>query len=152
MEHLGLLIQRGQVGGAGDVAAQHLILRGVQLQRHAVVGDGGAQNGDVGGSGSGGGEGGGGVGQDQIHLLGHEAVDDGAAVGHLTAGVLLPDLHLVAQSLLQSVNKPLCSRVQRGMGRQLADADHILILGLGGSSAAAGGQRQHQGPGKAQSQ
>lgn len=57
--------------------------------------------------------------QDQVHILRHEAVNDGGAVGDLAAGVLILDLHLVAQGLFQRVGKALGGGVQRGMGSQL---------------------------------
>ena len=34
------------------------------------------------------------VGQDQVHVLGHEAVDNGGAVGGIAGGILLVKLHL----------------------------------------------------------
>ena len=48
MKHGGLLVQRSQVGGAGDVAADRAG-EVVDVQRHAVFGDGGAQDGNIGG-------------------------------------------------------------------------------------------------------
>jgi len=136
-DHIGLLAQVSQIGGAGDVAAYGAV-EIVKIQGHAVSGDGGAQNGNVGSRGSGGGRGGGGVGHDQVHALGNKAVDDRAAVVGLAGGVLVFKLHLAGEGFIQSVNKTLGCSVQRGVLHQLADAD--LIGGaLGGGIVRAGG-------------
>ena len=161
LEHRRLLVQGGQVGGAGDVPAQHLVLGGVQVQGHTVVGDGGAQDGNGVGGRGGGGEGGGGVGQNQVHSLGDKAVNDGGAAGGLAAGIALPEGNGVPQGLGQGVLKALGGGVQRGVGGQLADTHHIAAagrtagrvrgsgIGRGGrgltaSAAGAGGQGQGQ--------
>ena len=126
LEHGGLLVQRGQVGGAGDVAAQYLVLCAVQAQGDAVVGDGGAQNGDVGGGGLGCLERIGGVGQHQVHIFRHKAVHDGGAVVVLAAGVLLVKLHpILAEGLHQSRLEAPGGRVQRVVGGELADTHQI---------------------------
>ena len=155
VEHLGLLVQGGQVGGAGDVAP-HGAAPVLQLQGGGVVGDGGAQNGDVRGGGVGGLEGSGGVGQDQIHVLRQEAVDDGGAVGGVAGGVALLEGHAVlAQLLHQGVLEALGGGVQGGVLVLLADAHGVLApgglalgaFGLGGLGifrAGAGAGRQGQ--------
>ena len=156
--HGSLLFQIGQVGGAGDVAA-HSAGEVIHVQRHAVSGDGGAQNGDIAGGGGRGGQRGSGVGHDQIHAVRHEAVDDGGAVDGIAGGVLFHDLHLTGQRLVQRVDKALGGGIQRIVLHQLADADGILgvvaagavsggLLGVAALTAAAGqtqAQRQHKG-------
>ena len=143
LNHGRLLVQRRQVGGAGHVGA-HQAGKVADLQRHAVFGNRGAQHGD-----GAGGRGGrlqrrGGVGQNQIHVVGHKAVDDGGAGGALAGGVLLFKGDAVAQRLGQGVFKALGGGVKRHVGGQLANADHIGCFAGFRGVLAAGGQRTHK--------
>ena len=87
VQHLGLILQRCQVGGAGNVAAGGAV-EVLDAQRHAVLGDGGAQNGNVGGGSHGSLEGGGGVGHNQVNALGDKAVGNGGAGVGIAGSVL----------------------------------------------------------------
>src|SRR5699024_4332542 len=100
--HGRLLVQGGQVGGARDVAA-HRAAEIVDAQGHAVFGDGGAQDGDVGGGGLGRLQGGGAVGHDQVHAGRDEAVADGGAGRGIVLGVLQVKSDGVAQLLGQRI-------------------------------------------------
>ena len=160
-EHLGLVFQGGQVGGAGDVGAGGAgpVLH---LQGGGIVGDGGAQDGDVRGAGLGGLEGGGAVGHDQVHPGGDEPVDDGSGVGGLAGGVVQLKLHAAAgggDQLGELVLEPLGGLVQGGVLHLLADAHGIAAGGGGavaggvgggviGRIAPAGGQGQGHGAGE----
>ena len=154
IEHGGLLVQGGQVGGAGDVGAGGAGPV-VDAQCRAIVGDGSAQDRDVRRAGLGGLEGSRGVGQDQVHAGGHEAIDDGSAVGGLAGGVLHVKGDGAAVGLdqfRQLVLEALGGGVQRGVLHQLADAHGVGAGGaiavclavsggcVSGSVAAAGGQ------------
>ena len=117
----------------------------VDLQGGGVVGDGGAQDGDVRRGGVGRLKGSGGVGQDQIHVLRQKAVNDGGAVGGVAGGVALGEFHIgLAQFFHQRVLKALGGGVQRGMLILLTDADEIGLAiaggfgGLGFRGAAVG--------------
>ena len=139
LDHGRLLVQGGQVGGAGDIAP-HGARPVIQLQGGGVVGDRGAQDGDLPGGRGGRLEGIGGVGQDQVHPLGQKAVDDGAAVGVLAGGVLLPEAHSpLAQDVVERVLEALGGLDQRVVGRLLADAHHIALpVPAGGGVLRAG--------------
>ena len=162
MHHGGLLVQRGQVGGAGDVAA-HGAGKVVNVQRYAIFGDGGPQDGNVRRRGHGRLQRSGGVGQNQVHISGHKGIDDsGAGVG-ITCGVLHIKGDRVAQLLGQRVNKALGGGIQGLVGHLLADAHRVgggalgggaAVRGRGGAGAggtAAGGQRQDHGAGSGHS-
>ena len=128
-----------RAGGAGPV---------VDVQGGAVVGDGGAQNGNVGGGGGGSLQRGGGVGQDQIHIVGHEAVDDGGAVGGIAGGVLLIKGHLRRPAVsVRASLKPWVAGVQSVVLHQLADADGVGLGGLGISSGSLGHGFRYSGGG-----
>ena len=65
----------------------------------SIVGNGRAKNGDIRGSSSGSLKRSRSICQNQIHILGQEAVDDGGAVGGVAGSVLLIKLYLIAQLL-----------------------------------------------------
>ena len=139
MHHGGLLVQRGQVGGAGDIAS-HGAGKVVNVQRYAIFGDGGPQDGNVRRRGHGRLQRSGGVGQNQVHISGHKGIDDsGAGVG-ITCGVLHIKGDRVAQLLGQRVNKALGGGIQRVVGDQLAHA-HGISLSLG--QDRHGAEQQH---------
>ena len=83
-----------EVAGAGDVAADGAV-EVSEVERGGVVGDGGAEHGDVGGGAGGGLERIGGVGEYEVDALGHEAVYYSGAAGLLSARVLLTEDHAV---------------------------------------------------------
>ena len=147
VNHICLLIQRSQIGSTGYVGT-HGAGEVINAQSHAVLGHCGAQNGNITGCGGGCLQCGGCVCQHQVHALGNKAVHDGCAGCGIAGCVLLIELHLIAQSLHQSVFKALGCSVQCHVGRQLADANQIsfLVLGCGGGFCcgiiAAGCQRQ----------
>ena len=144
LDHGCLLVQRGQVRGTGDVVA-HGAGPVRDVQRSGVVGNRGAEDGNVGGSLGSSLQRGGGVGQDQIDASGDKAADDGGAVGGIAGSVLLVKLDVaLAQLLGQSVLEALGGGVQRLVLDQLADADGIdLVVGAfgGGSFFALRGGR-----------
>ena len=145
------LLRSARSDGAGDVAA-YGAGEIVNIQRHAVSGDGGAENGDVGSRGGRGLQRGGGVRHDEVHALGDKAVDDGGAVVGIAGGVLLSNSTWPGERLVQRVNKALRRGVQRGVLHELADADGVGrgiaarlggIGGIGGVSLlAAGGEAE----------
>ena len=136
-DHSCLLVQRGQVRGAGDVVADGAGPI-ADIQRGGVVGNGGAQHRDIGSSLGGGLQRRGSVGQDQVNAVGDKAVHNGSAVGGIAGGVLLIKFYIaLAQLLDQSVLEALGRSVQRFVLNQLADAD-IVDLAVGGSSAVCG--------------
>ena len=138
-----LLVQRRQVGGAGYVAANGAVPFG-HIQRGGIVGDGGAQDGDLVGGGDGYLQGHGGVGQDQVHLFGDKAVDDGAAVGVFACGVLASEFHIFfTQCGDHSILKAVGCRVQGGVLCHLADTDQIVTVVPCRSAAGRKGQ-EHQ--------
>ena len=136
VQHLSLLVQGRQIGGAGDVVASGAG-KAVNAQSHAVLGDGGAQNGNGAGAGGSGLESGGAVGHDQVHALGDKVVGNGGAVGGIAGGVLGVDGDTVAQQFRQGVLKALGGGVQ-GLVLDLLDNTHGVGLAAGGGLVAAG--------------
>ena len=140
-DHISLLVQRSQVRGAGDVAADGAGEVG-QAQSHAVLGDGGTQNGDLVGGRLCSLQSGGGVCHDEVNAGGNEAVGDGGAGSGVTLCVLEVELHVVAELCGQSVLKALCCSVQSGVLHQLADADGVGVAGSGSGTGC--GRRCHR--------
>ena len=138
LDHGRLLIQRRQVGGAGDIEARRPT-PAVDVQRGGVVGHGRAQNRDVAGGRHGGLQRGRGVGHDQVHAVGHEGVDDGRTGVGIAGGVLHVKADGVAQLLGQRVLEALGGGVQRLVLHQLADAHGVGLLGNGGHAQAQHG-------------
>src|SRR5699024_781247 len=123
----------------GDVAA-HGAVKPVDAQRHAVLGDRGAQDGDVGGAGGGRLQGAAAVGHDQVVPARHKTVDDGGAGVGITLGVLLiKDDAVLAEGFHQGVLEALGGRVQRLVGLLLADADGVAGRGGVPGRRALGG-------------
>ena len=145
-DHLGLFLQVGQIGRAGDVAADRAA-KIVDVERNAVGRDGRAEDGNISRGGDGSGQGRSGVRHDEVDALGDKAVDDGGAAVGIAGGVLLLNLDLTGQRLVQRVNKALRRGVKRLVLHELADADGVLrafavgaalIVVLCGLIAAAG--------------
>ena len=151
LDHGCLLVQRCQIGRAGDVVAHGTRPVG-DVQRGGVVGDRGTQHGDGGGSLCGSLQGRGGVCQNQVNVVGNKAVYDGGAVGGIARGVLLVKLDGVAQLGGQGVLEALRGGVQCHVLHQLADADGV---GLGSSAvcrrSSGRGSRSRRGRGTAAS-
>ena len=114
-------------------------MRPTVAQGHAVLGDGGAQHGDGVGGGGGGLEGRGGVGHNQVHAVGHKAVDDGGAGGGIAGGVLILNVHLTGKLLVEGVDEALGGVVQGGVGGQLANAHHVFLTASGLGAVFGGG-------------
>ena len=139
-----MLVQRSQVGGAGDVAAHSAGPIG-DLQSGGVVGNGGAQDGNGAGGGGGSLEGRRSVGHDQVNLVGNESVNDGGAVVRIAGGILFNYLHLVAQGFLQGIGEALGGGVQSLVLHQL---HHAYLIGLvAGVFVFVAGAAGHQGKG-----
>ena len=141
-DHGRLLIERGQIGRAGDVAADRAG-EVVDAERNAVLRDGRAEDRDVLRGGGRSLQRAGRVGKDQIHAAGHEAVADGGAGGRVAGGVLLVEGDVLgAERVGDRVAEALGGRIERVVLHELADADGVvLILGLV-AVAAAGSQGQ----------
>src|SRR5699024_6451039 len=86
-EELELILDRGRVGGAGDVATRCVV--GVHELGGLRIGDSGEQNRDVGDVLGGGLGGRGGYSQDQVQVVGGELLGDGQRGALFTVGVLL---------------------------------------------------------------
>ena len=129
----------GDVGyGAAGGDAGLVLGGGIAQLGVDVVGDGGAEDGDIRSSGVSGLQRGGGVGQDEVHAVGHKAVYYSGAVVLLAAGVLDDDFDLVAEGGLKCVDKAFGSGVKRGVDGQLADAD-LQDLAVGVAALVSGG-------------
>ena len=124
LDHRRLLIQRGQIGGTGDVGARLAVHTG-QIQRHAVIRHRRAQHRDVARSALRRLQRAGGVGHDQIDVFGQEVIHNQRAVGRLASRIVFNKGHLIAQLFGQEIAEALGGRVQRRMGSQLANADGI---------------------------
>lgn len=155
-DHGRLLIERREVGRAGDVAADRAA-EVVDIKGNTVGSDGGAEDGNIARGGSGGGQRAGGVRHDEIHAVGNEAVDDGGAVGAVAGGVLVLEFDLAGQRLIQRVDEALRGGVERLVLHELADADDVLgaavravlrVVLRGLIAAAAQPQTQTENEGK----
>ena len=99
----------------------------IQTQRHAVLGDRGAQHRDgVGGSLSRL-QSGGRVGHDQIHTGRNKAVGDGSAGCGVALCILEVEGNVVAKGSRQGILKALGGSIQSGVLHQLADANGELL-------------------------
>ena len=143
--HFCLLVQRSQVGGTGNVGANQTV-EAVDAQRHAVFGNGGAQNGDGAGCYGSSLQRGSCVCHNQINVCGNEAVNDGVAGVGIACCVLdIPVDVFFAQFSVQCIHKALGCCVQRNVLNQLAYANVISRTGIGAAavSAAASDQTDH---------
>ena len=124
LDHRRLLIQRGQIGGTGDVGTRLAVHTG-QIQRHAVIRHRRAQNRDIARSALRRLQRAGSVGHDQVNIIRHESIHDLHASSSLASRVLFIKYNLIAQLFGQEIAEALGGRVQRRMGSQLANADAI---------------------------
>ena len=157
LEHIGLTVERCEVGGAGDVGAGLAGPVG-DAQGGAVVGNRGAENRNIRGSrlrclkrcGR--------VCHDEVIVRGNKAVYDGRAVRRLAGSVLEVELDLAAvrlDQLGQLVLEALRCRVERLVLNQLYDTDlvaaglcgvaagsRIAVIAAGSAAAAAAGRHR----------
>ena len=121
-DHLSLLIQRGQIGSAGDIAAHNAVEIG-QAQSHTVLGNRGAQHRNGVGGRLRSLQGRSGVCHDQIHTSRNKAVGNGSAGCRIALCVLEIESNILTERCGQSIFKTLSGGIQSGMLHQLADAN-----------------------------
>ena len=136
--HRSLCVQRCQVGGAGDVAANRTV-KVTQIQCNTVLGNGSAQNGNVTGSGGSSLQCGGGVGHNQIHVVGDKLIDDGrTGVGIVLRILIVEFYHIRTQFVNNCLLKTCCCGIQCRVLYDLHNADFVFCGG--GILAGAGGK------------
>ena len=116
------MIQRCQIGGAGDVAS-HGAGEVIQTQCHAVLGNGSAQNGDGVGSSLCSLQSRGSICHNQCHAGGNKAVGNGGAGSGIALCILEVESDVLAKGSGQRILKALRSGIQCSVLHQLADAN-----------------------------
>ena len=122
-----LLIQRSQVGRAGDIYPRLAVHAG-QIQRHAIIRHRRAQNRDIARSALRRLQRSGSVGHDQVNILGDKGVHDLHASSSLASRVLLVKYYPVAQLFGQEIAEALGGCIQRRVRSQLTDTDSIGLI------------------------
>ena len=126
-EQVDLLIDGCQVGSTGDIAAGHIVA--VYHACGDIVGNGSADDRDLGSGSSSRLQGSSGVGHDQIHLVVDELGSDGSAVGGLVLSILVVEFDAVfSQQVNERLLEALGRRIQRLMLQLLKDAYLIDFL------------------------
>ena len=117
-DHGRLLIQRGQIRGAGDVAA-HCAGKICNPKRDAVLGDRGAQNRDICGRGCSCLQRRGCVRHDKVHIFGHKGIGDRRAGSGVIGRILVIKGHLAGEPFVKRILKAFSGCIQCGMCNQL---------------------------------
>ena len=140
-DHIRLLGKGRKVAGAGNVLTDNAG-EVVNAERHAVLGNGGAENRDGHGRIVRSLQSGRRVGHNEVVLLGNKAVYDRAANGNITGGVLNIDSNIFfAENVFKRLLKAFGCGVERLMGYQLAYADFELFFGR--SNRETGNRHQY---------
>ena len=137
-DHLSLLIQRSQVRSTRNIAA-HSAGEISQAQRHAVLGNRGAQNGDLIGSSLCRLQSGRCIGHDEVYACGNKAVGDGSAGSGIVLCVLEIKRDILAEFRAQSILKTLGSGIQGCVLHQLADANGVAVASGSSRTSCRGG-------------